>query len=120
MTAPRENAAAGGTWRWAAEIAAALMAALVLAVAAFGLLREPAPGAAADFPAPVRSETYTWGSFDELRMSRYYGLEDVPDGSRIPRYVPEDPDGPYELVEVNGPVDTGSGPCWEAVYRIPK
>lgn len=70
-------------------------------------------------PEPVWSEGYTWGSFDELRMVRYYLIEEVPDMDGVPTDDIESVKGTYEFLYVEGPVDTDFGPCWAAVYRDP-
>lgn len=66
---------------------------------------------------PVYEVTATWGSFDEIRLFRYYTLEDVPDIEDVPKKNTEYHGTEYTFVGVDGPVKIEFGECWEAMYR---
>lgn len=68
-------------------------------------------------PSPIYEVTGTWGSFDEIRLFRYYLLEDVPDAAGIPKKNTEYHGTEYTYVGTDGPVTIEFGECWEAMYR---
>lgn len=77
----------------------------------------PAKPVQAMDPEPDYEMTAFWGSFDEIRLFRYYSTSDIPDANDIPEGDAEYGDTAYEYVGTGGPVDMGFGPCWEAMYR---
>lgn len=67
---------------------------------------------------PVYETTATWGDFDEVRLFRYFRLEDVPALESVPPYDVEYRGETWEYVETYGePVRIEFGDCWEAMYR---
>ena len=66
---------------------------------------------------PVYEATGTWGDFDEIRLFRYYLLEDVPDEDSIPKKNTEYHGTEYAYVGCDGPMKLEFGECWEAMYR---
>lgn len=67
-------------------------------------------------PMPVQELTGFWGDFDEIRLFRYFRLEDVPEASGVPAGDTEYHGATYRLVSVDGPLQTEFGDCWEAMY----
>ena len=64
-------------------------------------------------PDPVRVETYTQGSFDEIRLSAYYSAETYPERPAVPELIQDGRKRYWELVTLNPP----DGGYWEAIYR---
>lgn len=66
---------------------------------------------------PVYEMTANWGSFDEIRLFRYFRLEDVPDVGSVPAWDVEYHGETWKYVGSEGPVRIEFGDCWEAMYR---
>lgn len=77
-----------------------------------GQTMEPVPAA-----EPVYETTATWGDFDEIRLFRYYRLEDVPDIKSVPKTDTEYHGTAYAYISTDGPITIEFGECWEAMYR---
>lgn len=97
------------------RVDALLLAVSIMIGAGFALsgcgsdVKEPAPE-----PGCVAEATAFWGSFDEIRLFRYY----APDTDRDA--IPEDAEYqgvPYVLAGIDGPLENEYGTCVEAMYR---